>query len=89
MELKKYSKGLVGVRMTINDRMEKGFGNICDDCNEEITGDSVYIPVLNQSFCINCGEKFLESHKLYSEDEKYQKSNLLTYFPELRIEYEK
>jgi hypothetical protein len=83
MELKDNGKGIISVSLTQEELFSKGFGNICDQCGNDINGNSRYIPVLNMVFCHECSEKYLKSHSLPPEDKKYQERNLLIYFPEL------
>lgn len=79
MEVKDNGKGLKYVEVTPQDRYELGFGDLCDQCNCEVIGRSIYLPVLNMSFCEKCGKKYLENHSLHPEDEKYQDRNLKLY----------
>lgn len=80
MEVKDNGKGLRYVEVTPQDRYELGFGGLCDQCNNKLVGmNSIFIPVLSMLFCDECGKKYLSTHSLHKEDEKYQDRNLKLY----------
>ena len=59
-----------------------GFGLICDNCNEDITFNEepiYYIAVLNELFCKDCFDDFIENAPYYEEDKEQELYNYNEY----------
>ena len=61
--------GLITYKLTDEECIKAGFGNICDSCNTTLYEDNYFIPILNNLMCHNCYEIFSEKAKFYQEDE--------------------
>lgn len=76
MKKKETDKGLKFVELTLSDRRKLGYGNICDTCNEVITGVGYFPPVYcHRIFCEKCFED-IKKHKVYEEDKPYEERML-------------
>ena len=49
-----------------------GWGNLCAECNKEITDTVYYIPVLNDLMDKECMEKWYKSAEYFPEDKVYE-----------------
>lgn len=49
-----------------------GWGNLCAECNKEITSTIYYIPVLNEVMDKECMEKWYKNAEYFPEDVKYE-----------------
>jgi hypothetical protein len=49
-----------------------GWGNLCSNCNKEISGSIYYIPVLNDLMDKECVEKWYKDAEYFPEDKKYE-----------------
>lgn len=49
-----------------------GWGNLCAECNKEITGTIYYIPVLNDLMDKECMEKWYATAQYFPEDKEYE-----------------
>lgn len=49
-----------------------GWGNLCSNCDKEITSPIYYIPVLNDLMCKECMEKWYKNTPYFPEDKEYE-----------------
>ena len=45
---------------------------ICGECCEDLNGQFILIPILNEIYHVNCGKKVVESMNYYPEDEEIE-----------------
>lgn len=59
-----------------------GWGNLCAECNKEITDTIYYIPVLNEVMDKECMEKWYKNTPYFPEDKVYETQyiNSLIYY---------
>lgn len=49
-----------------------GWGNLCSNCNKEISGSIYYIPALNDLMDKECMEKWYKDAEYFPEDKEYE-----------------
>lgn len=56
------------LKLSFNDRIFLGWGNICMHCNKMFTYNMYYVAVLNDIMCKKCYEEWYKSAIKYPED---------------------
>lgn len=56
------------IKLSFNDRIELGWGDICMHCNEVFTNNMYYVAVLNDIMCKKCYEEWYKTAINYPED---------------------
>lgn len=89
--------GHLCIEMTMTEAIDKcGFGipfdreGFCDNCNvilfEGQNEPVYYIAVLNELFCKDCFDDYIENSPYYEEDKIYEKNNYNRYAKILNLE---
>lgn len=68
-------KGFLIAEISLDEAYKLGWGNVCDDCNETLTGDRFFIPVLGRRcYCKKCFDEWMETAIRYDEDILYEET---------------
>lgn len=89
--------GHLCIEMTMDEALHKcGFGvpslelAVCDNCNDQLFNDDkefvYYIAVLNELFCKDCYEDYIENAPYYEEDKDFEIEHYNYYAKILNLE---
>lgn len=74
MKKKENKKGFQIFEVSINEAYALGWGDICDNCNELLTGTRYFVPVLGRRcLCESCCNEWVKEATVYEEDKPYEK----------------
>ena len=93
----KGKNGHLCIEMTMTEALHKcGFGvpslelDVCDNCNDQLFNDDeelvYYIAVLNELFCKDCFDDYIENASYYEEDKDFEINQYNHYAKILNIE---
>lgn len=83
MKVVNNEKGFKIAEVSPDEASRLGWGDICDNCNDEMTGNRYFVPVLGRRcLCKGCLDEWLDFAIRFKEDIPYEKREWDTFLME-------